>query len=478
MVNRLGRFHLHQAKSLSIWVLVQHRVGDAITFFIPPDLGKMQHLVQSLNHEHLNNIQRLIDLRTMPPSFSCGFFLLIGSCCLLPSTQTKDPQDTDHDDLGIDTYQCRKVAFTISNASSSLFKELAQRSKYKNILFSPLRIAAAFTMLSLGAKGNTSQQILEGLRLNFTGLTEAEIHKCFQYLFTAPYESKNKSPLFGGSSLFISKDLNVTDKFVKNVKQLYQCETIPTDFTNSQRAKEQINNHMNQKTQRELQEMIVDLEKNISLAVMDYIIFHGKWYNRLRCQHVVMEDFLLDERVTIKVPTINHLDIVDLLWVEDMSSKVLQYGSMGSAMAFFILPDEGKMQQVEQTLTYPQLRWIRAKMKSVRLVKIHMPELSVTETYDLEPLMSIQGITQVFSDSADLSGITGGAAPLKLSKTIHKAFLTLDTEGTGPPDTNYCTGRPWNASEIIEFKRPFIIFIMDQEHLAPLFIGRIVNPRQ
>lgn len=63
MVNRLGKFYLHEDKNLSSWVLIQHYVGNAMAIFILPDLGKMQQLVQNLNHEYLNSIQRHINPR-------------------------------------------------------------------------------------------------------------------------------------------------------------------------------------------------------------------------------------------------------------------------------------------------------------------------------------------------------------------------------------------------------------------------------
>ena len=44
-----------------------------------------------------------------------------------------------------------------------------------------------------------------------------------------------------------------------------------------------------------------------------------------------------------------------------------------------------------------------------------MPKLSISGTYDLKTLLGKLGITKVFSNGADLSGITE-EVPLKLSK--------------------------------------------------------------
>lgn len=46
---------------------------------------------------------------------------------------------------------------------------------------------------------------------------------------------------------------------------------------------------------------------------------------------------------------------------------------------------------------------------------LHLPKLSISETYDLKSVLGDVGITEVFSDRADLSGITK-EQPLKVSK--------------------------------------------------------------
>lgn len=45
-----------------------------------------------------------------------------------------------------------------------------------------------------------------------------------------------------------------------------------------------------------------------------------------------------------------------------------------------------------------------------------MPRFVISGTYDLKSLLGNLGITKVFSDEADLSGVTEEQQPLKLSK--------------------------------------------------------------
>lgn len=49
-----------------------------------------------------------------------------------------------------------------------------------------------------------------------------------------------------------------------------------------------------------------------------------------------------------------------------------------------------------------------------RSARIHFPRLTISATYDLRSILSTLGITKIFSDEADLSGVTE-VASIKLS---------------------------------------------------------------
>ncbi|XP_031212118.1 alpha-1-antitrypsin 1-6-like isoform X2 [Mastomys coucha] len=354
------------------------------------------------------------------PLFSRGLLLLVGLCCLLPITKTKYEKLSE--DPNIDPFQCRKVALTICNVSITLFKEMAQLSANGNILFSPIRVIAAISMLSLGASGNLSKHILEALRFNKTGLPEPEIHKCFWYLLRAIHQPEELSPLKSGSSVFIHQDLTPVDKFVKGVKDLYHSDIISINFTDSRLAKTQINKYVMEKSKKEIVNIVKNLESDTFLAVVNYII-----------------------------------------WKANLT-------------AYFIIPDIGKMHKVEQRLTYPHFRRMRRQL-SLRLVDLETPELSLFETHDLESVMNLLRIAYVFNSGANSSVVMNDTLPKSL-KVVSKAVLTIDEKGL-KPGTNSCF-KVDESTEIghrIQFNRPFLIFIQDHTNDVPLFLGRVVNPK-
>ncbi|XP_028637876.1 alpha-1-antitrypsin 1-6-like [Grammomys surdaster] len=411
----------------------------------------------------------------MAPLFPHGFLLLVGLCCLLPITKTYLYEEL-YEDPSIDHFQCRKVVLTICNVSLTLFKEMAQRSGNGNILFSPVRVIAAISMLSLGAKGNLSKHILEALKLNKTGLPEAEIHKCFRYLLRALHKPEEFSPQKSGSSVFIHQGLTQVDKFVEGVKDLYHSDILSINFTDSSSAKTQINNYVTEKSNKEIVNIVKNLESNTFLAVVNYITLNAKIISDYGCRFVKVNDYHLGYGMTTKVPMIHTVDLNHLFRVEDLSSTVLVYSLLaGNFATYFILPDIGKLKKVEQKLTYPHFRRMRRQL-SLRMVDLEAPELSLSETHDLESVMSLLGITYAFNSDANSSVVVNDTLQKSL-KVVSKAVLTHEDKWS-KPGKSLCFKNDGSIDMgHVQFNRPFLIFIQDTKNDAPLFLGRVVNPK-
>lgn len=59
----------------------------------------------------------------------------------------------------------------------------------------------------------------------------------------------------------------------------------------------------------------------------------------------------MDEETTVKVPMMNRLGMFDLHYCDRLTSWVLLMDYVGNATAVFILPDQGKLQHLEDQLS-------------------------------------------------------------------------------------------------------------------------------
>ncbi|XP_021034311.1 alpha-1-antitrypsin-like [Mus caroli] len=358
-------------------------------------------------------------LETMSPYFYRNFFLLASLCYELPGSQTKGYQETDalyHDNKDQELPQCRKITPTITNISLFLLEKAIRWPKQTNIVFSPVNIMAAFDMLSLGAQGSTHHQILKGLRLSLIDMTEREVHKCFQYFLHTLFQPNQQLQLTMGSSLFIDKPLKVANKFKNVVTESYHSEAIPIDFRDTRAAMTQVNKHVEEQSYGHIVQVIKELPIDTVLALVNYIYFEGIQNVEVDADHVLKAKFYLDSGKVDVVTMVNRLGKFYLHKDESLSSWVLVQHFVGNAMAIFILPDLGKMQQLVQNLSHEYLNRLHRHINP-RFANLFFPKFTISATYDLITVMRQLGITQIFSSEADLSKVTMDG-PVKLSKIL------------------------------------------------------------
>ncbi|XP_040334077.1 alpha-1-antitrypsin [Herpailurus yagouaroundi] len=418
----------------------------------------------------------------MPSSITWGLLLLAGLCCLVPCSlaaglQGDAVQETvasQHDHEHHEAPACHKIAPNLADFAFSMYRQVAHESNRTNIFFSPVSIATAFAMLSLGSKGDTHTQILEGLGFNLTERAEGEVHEGFQQLLHTLNRPDSQLQLTTGSGLFINESVKLLNKFLEDVKNLYHSEAFSINFGDNQEAKKRINDYVEKGTQGKIVDLVQDLDKDTVFALVNYIFFKGKWEKPFEPQHTTEEDFHVDEDTTVRVPMMSRLGMFDVHYCDMLSSWSLLMDYVGNATAFFILPDQGKMQQLEEMLNRDILAKALEKRHS-RSANLHLPKLSISGTYDLQTVLRKMGITKVFSNEADLSGITE-QGPLKLSKALHKAVLTIDEKGTEAAGATFIEAIPMSMPPTIQFNRPFVIILYDRNTKNILFMGKVVNP--
>ncbi|XP_051052352.1 alpha-1-antitrypsin-related protein-like [Phodopus roborovskii] len=415
--------------------------------------------------------------RTMPRSFSHSFLLLAGLCCLLPGSQTRDYQKTgaSDSDKNPEHTQCQNFASTITNISLSLLQKASNWPKQTNFVFSPMSIVTAFAMLSLGAKGSTHKEILNGLKFDLMMMPEMEVHKCFQHLVHTFLQPNYQVHMTLGSSLFINKGLKVENKFKKMAMELYNSEVISINFRDSQTAKMQINKHVMKRSYGHVLKIIKDLPIDTVLALVTHISFNGVQIGEFEPEHVDTMEFQLDSGKVVIVPIVKRQGTFYLLKDKNLSSWVLMQHYAGNIIAFFILPELGKMEELIQNLSHKHLNSIHRRI-STRISNLHFPKLTVSTTYDLKTVMNTLGITQIFSSKADLSKVTK-KVPVKLSKAVHKAMLGIEdkpSEASEFPDL-YKALLPDGPT--IEFNRSFLVIIKDKTFNLPFLVGKIEDPK-
>ncbi|NXD94426.1 A1AT antiproteinase, partial [Chaetorhynchus papuensis] len=356
------------------------------------------------------------------------------------------------------------------------YRQATSKEADKNVFFSPMSLTTAFAMLAVGAKSTTLSQIFEGL--GFDDLTETrihDVHESFHKVLSVLNCADVNITLNIGNALFTAPGYEPQESFLQNTKQFYDADFFFSDFHKPEEAQKQINKYVEEKTQGKIPELVGHLDPSTVLVLVNYIYFKAAWEKSFDPLHTYEDDFFVSTNASVRVNMMQRDGISNSYYDQDLSCVVVELPYQGTARALLILPDDGKMKQVEDALSKETVCKWDSKLVTRRL-NLQLPKFSISGSYDVKTLFEQMGITEVFSANADLSGISGNHN-LQVSQAIHKALLEVDESGTEAAGaTAVIFTRVSYISRTIKFNRPFIIMISDKQTGITLFMGKIVDP--
>ncbi|EDL18802.1 serine protease inhibitor A3B precursor [Mus musculus] len=363
----------------------------------------------------------------------------------------------------------------------SFYKELALKNPHKNIAFSPFGIATALNSLTLGAKGNTLEEILEVLKFNLTETSEADIHQGFKHLLQRLSHPGDQVQIRTGNALFVEKHLQILAEFKEKARALYHTEVFTANFQQPHEAMKLINSYMSNQTQGKIKELVSDMDGNTSMVIVNDLFFKAEWMVPFNSDDTFMGKFIVDRSRHVKVPMMKTKNLrTPYFRDEELKCTVVELNYKGNGKAMFILPDQGKMQQVEASLQPGTLKKWRKSLRPRKIKELHLPKFSLSQHYNLEDILPELGIRELFSTQADLSGITG-VKNITVSEMIHSTELDMTEKGT-EGDAITIVGYNFMSAKLkpvfVKFEDQFLYIVLDQGDLWIHVMGKVINPSE
>ncbi|XP_074755685.1 ovalbumin-like [Athene noctua] len=383
---------------------------------------------------------------------------------------------------------------SISTASTEfcfdVFKELKVQHVNENIFYSPLSIISALSMVYLGARENTRAQIEKVVHFDkITGFgesiesqcgTSVSVHTSLKDMLIQISKPSDNYSLSFASKLYAEETYPILPEYLQCVKELYKGGLESINFqTAADQARQLINSWVESQTNGMIKDILQpsSVDPQTEMVLVNAIFFKGIWEKAFKDEDTQEVPFRITEQESKPVQMMYQIGSFKVAVMASEKIKILElpYAS-GELSMLIVLPDDvSGLEQLETAITFEKLiEWTGPSIMEERKIKVYLPRMKIEEKYNLTSVLMALGMTDLFSPSANLSGISS-AESLKMSEAIHQAFVEIYEAGSevvGSAEAGI------EVTSISEFRvdHPFLFLIKHNPTNIILFFGRCVSP--
>ena len=220
------------------------------------------------------------------------------------------------------------------------------------------------------------------------------------------------------------------------------------------------------------------IEDSTRLVLTNAIYFSASWVWQFNPRDTEVRPFHLARGDAVGVPMMTETskDFYSYARGDGYQAVDVPY-SWGEMSMTVLLPDEGALEEFEGSLDSEMLNRIIDDIE-IDYITLTMPLFEFESEFSLGDTLAKMGMADAFGGGADFSGMTGSRG-LWISEVVHKAFVSVDEEGTEAAAATVVavpTSGPSKEPIEVTVDRPFIFLIRDTGTGTVLFLGRVSNP--
>jgi len=355
----------------------------------------------------------------------------------------------------------------------------AVRDTPGSLFLSPFSVSAALSMTYAGAAGRTAEQMADVLHFM---LPEELHHPAFGELIetlesgdgsTPPdYESGDAFTLNIANSLWGQDGEPFRQQFLDLIAESYGGPMYRTDFAgDTEGSRQRINQWVSDKTEEKIPELLhpPDITVETILVLVNALYFLGSWDSPFEEQQAGTFH-LPEDDVSAEMMTQTHA----FGYAEGADYQAVELPYVGDASMVVLLPRPGQFEAFEASLSATKVQAILGTLSDTE-VDLTMPLFDFRTHIELQDVLETMGMTDAFNLAlADFTRMTP-IIPLAISKVIHEAYVSVDTEGTEAAAATAVVmfrGAPTESATMV-VDRPFLFLIRDQATGTTLFVGRV-----
>lgn len=353
----------------------------------------------------------------------------------------------------------------MNNAGFALLQKVAEAKPTENALISPYSVDSAFGMLCLGAKGETDAEIRKALGLP----ADLAAFKRYEKRLT---QSKVANVLTS-NSIWLDRRWKLLADYTAAAEGIFGAAAHGVDFSNGRAAVGEINGFVEKKTEGMIKKLLAaeNVSDNTESVLVNTLYFKCDWSSPFPRKHTRKEPFHLLDGTDRPVDMMHDKRFIPYAERNGIKAIGIPYKDLDYSF-IAVLPPEGQA-PVNLLADFAKGGFARI-MKDMTSVKtaVSLPRLDVDFRASLLGPLKDSGVRAVFTDTADISGITG--RPLKVSDVIHATKLKVDEVSTEAAAATAIVTRCACHPKFFRADRPFLAAIVDRKSGLVLFAG-IIN---
>lgn len=371
-----------------------------------------------------------------------------------------------------------ELAAGINGFGLNLFAEL---EKGENQFFSPYSIATAFSILDIGAGGETKEEIEKVF-----GIKDLDSWSFLMHSFMNMQWSEDTKVLTA-NSIWASPDgiwsENVNDDFFAPAGYYYGCDVFEADFFNDlENVSKQIAAWVNENTDGMIPDYKTAAEKDTVMSIINAVFFEGKWEYPFKGEDTEPLGYFRNEagEWEKEVPMMKQWD-VDLKYFEtgDFQAVELPYKDSTLVMDIVLPKNNSIVYYHNLSIEEQQSLWAQFDEAPQETVDtLMMPAFTMDLSIEgLPEILTEMGIVSAFNPEADLDKI---GPERYVTNVAHRAKIEVFEEGTRAAAVTEITTADSAAIEIeksLDFiaDSPFVYVIRDTETGIIIFMGQVTT---
>ncbi|NXN95722.1 OVALX protein, partial [Rhinopomastus cyanomelas] len=222
------------------------------------------------------------------------------------------------------------------------------------------------------------------------------------------------------------------------------------------------------------------VDHDTALVLVNAIYFKGMWKSTFKEENTREMPFSVTKQESRPVQMMHQNGTFRVATVAAEKMKILELPYAGEELSMLVLlPDDiSGLEQLESKISFEKLtEWTSPIVMEKARVKVYLPRMKIEEKYNLTSILVALGMTDLFSPSANLTGISS-VESLKISEAIHKAYMEVNERGTEMAAAAGVLGEVRHSVELKEFKadHPFLFLVKHNPTNIILFFGRYCSP--